>query len=301
MSQAISVSVVVPVLNGADTLGDTLSALVHQSGAPSQTEILVVDNGSKDGTPDLVRRFPVTLLCESKRGPAAARNRGLNQARGEVVAFLDADTLPTRRWLSSITAPFADPHVMLVSGERHDYIAHTPSERFMAQMGVYALEYNIFSKGLPHVSSSNMAVRRSAALALNGFDEDFLTAEDFDFTLRLVRRFPASISREPDAVLFSRHRVTADALGRQAWGYGEGLGRIHLRYPEIGAMNFSRRLALARVQSLRRIKSLVVPRVTRFRWTTPAQAEFAEYHWLWSQWFWRGYFSMLRYQEWRDP
>lgn len=301
MSQAISVSVVVPVLNGARTIGDTLSALVHQVGAPPQTEIFVVDNGSTDGTPELVRRFPATLLCEAKRGPSAARNRGLHQARSEVVAFLDADTLPTRRWLASIIAPFVDPDVMLVSGDRYDYLAHTQTERFMAQMGVFELEYNIFWKGLPHVSSSNMAVRRSAALALDGFDETFLTAEDFDFTLRLSRRFPSPILREPNAVLFSRNRTTADALAHQAWGYGQGMARIHQRYPEIGGMNLARGITLARTMSLRQIKSIILPRVTRFGWVTPAQAEFAHYHWLWSRWFWRGYFSMIQFGKWRDP
>lgn len=294
-----AVSVVIPVLNGADTLGDTLTALVNQMGAPNDTEIIVVDNGSNDGTLEIVRKFEVTVLTEAKRGPAAARNRGLAQARGDIVAFLDADTLPTRRWLNELIAPFVEPSVMLVGGTLRDYIAETAPERFMSQMGAYKFEYNIFREGFPHVSSSNMAVRTSAARALDGFDTGFITAEDFDFTLRLARRFGAHTVRRCHAITLNRHRTTDVALQKQAWGYGEGLGKIHLRYPEIGRLNFSRGLALVWALSVRFCKAVTLSIAARFGLTNATRAEFAKYHWLWSWNFWRGYFSMLRFKEWR--
>lgn len=295
-----TVSVIIPVLNGADTIGDTLTALVHQAGTPADPEIIVVDNGSTDGTLDVVRQFDVTWLTECKRGPSAARNRGLNHARGEVAAFLDADTVPTRRWLNEITSPFADSNVLLVGGQLRDYISRTPPERFMSQMGAFQFEYRIFREGFPHVSSSNMAVRRSAALAIQGWDETFLTAEDFDFTLRLVRHFRCPVIRPPGAILMNRHRRTDDGLRQQAWSYGEGLAKIHLRYPEIGRMDTARRFKLNVTLGVRRMKAVLGPIGARVGWTTSADAEFARYHWLWSRWFWRGFFSMLKYQEWRS-
>src|SRR5260370_26945355 len=103
-----SVSVVIPVLNGEATIGELLGALLTQRDPPAATEVIVVDNGSVDATRDIVRRAGVTLLEEPVRGPAAARNCGLRQARGDVVAHLDADTLPTSRWLAELVAPFAD-------------------------------------------------------------------------------------------------------------------------------------------------------------------------------------------------
>lgn len=296
-----TVSVVVPVLNGADTIGDTLTALVNQAGAPPDAEIIVVDNGSTDGTPEVIRRFHVTCLSERKRGPSAARNRGLYHARGEVVAFLDADTVPTRRWLHELIAPFADAQVMLAAGPLQDYLPQTPAERFMSQLGVYQFEYSIFRAGLPHVCSCNMAVRRAAALAIQGWDESYLTAEDFDFTLRLVRHFGCPIVRAPGAVVMNRHRRTPEALRRQAWGYGEGMGKIHLGYPEIGRLNLTRRLRLLWTLSVRYAKAALTRLAARLRWTTPERAEFFSYHWAWSWWFWRGYFSMLHSKEWRTP
>ncbi|HZQ09392.1 MAG TPA: glycosyltransferase [Anaerolineae bacterium] len=300
MSPEPTVSVVIPVLNGANTIGDTLTSLANQLGAPPNTEIIVVDNGSHDDTQDIVKRFEVTLLTESTRGPSAARNRGLYAARGEIVAFLDADVLPTRYWLQELIAPFAASNVTLVGGALRDYIAETAPERFMAQFGTYQFEYDIFLKGVPHISSSNMAVRREAALAIDGWDEAFITAEDFDFTIRLVRQLNACIERVPNAVALHRHRRTDEALRHQAWRYGEGLARLHLRYPEFGELD-SRRRALNWTLRVRSAKARLLPLAARLGWTTPERAEFAQYHWMWSESFWRGYFSMLYYVEWREP
>jgi hypothetical protein len=88
-------------------------------------------------------------------------------------------------------------------------------------------------------------------------------------------------------------------LRRQAWTYGEGLGKIHLRYPEIGHLDLARRFELAWVCGVRASKAIVLSLAARLGLTTPTLAEFARYHWFWSRWFWRGYFSMLDHKEWR--
>ena len=101
----ITASVVVPVLNGEDTIGDLLIALTHQRGVSGNVEFIIVDNGSTDNTKEIVGAYEVMLLHEPKPGPSAARNRGLYHASGEIVAYLDADTIPTRRWLAENYRP----------------------------------------------------------------------------------------------------------------------------------------------------------------------------------------------------
>lgn len=297
----LKVSVVVPVLDGAGTIGDTLTALANQVGVPRAMEIIVVDNGSTDGTREIVRRYPVCLLSEAKRGAAAARNCGLFEARGEVVAFLDADTLPTRRWLAELTAPFADASVLITGGQVLDYPPQTAPERFMAQAGTFRLEYDFFRKDFAYVGAGNMAVRRSAALAIDGCDETLLTAEDQDFCVRLVRRFECPIVRQPNAILLNRHRMTDDALRRQAWMYGAGHAQIHLRYPDIVRLSLSRWMYVAWTLGVRGVKSMLAAPGRRLGLTSEARAEFARYHWFWSWWFWRGFISMLRFREWHAP
>lgn len=291
MSSELSVSVVIPVLNGAATIGDTLTALLNQRGAPLHREVIVVDNGSTDGTAEIVRPFRAELTYEPVRGASAARNRGLRQARGEVVAFLDADTLPSRRWLTELVAPFADRGVLLVGGQIMDYLPRTPPERFMASVGTPKLEYTLFRQSFPYIPSGTLAVRRSTALDIGGFDETLATAEDLDFCVRMVRRFGCSMLRQPQAILFNRHRSTDESLRRQAWEYGRGLAQVQRRYPEIIRLNVARAVYVGLILSLRWMGSMTVGASHRLGLTSDARAEFARYHWFWSRWFWSGYVS----------
>ena len=94
------VSVIVPVLDGASCIDRCLEALLAQTYPSHRVELIVVDNGSRDATPDRVRTHPVTLLVErSVRSPYAARNAGIQRASGEVIAFTDADCVPAKDWL----------------------------------------------------------------------------------------------------------------------------------------------------------------------------------------------------------
>lgn len=89
------VSVVIPVYNGEQFLGDAIASVLAQG--DELLEILVVDDGSTDGSAALAESFgcPVRVIRQDNAGPAAARNRGIAEARGEFIAFLDADDLYT--------------------------------------------------------------------------------------------------------------------------------------------------------------------------------------------------------------
>lgn len=98
MSSSPTVSVVIPVYNGRETIGETLASLASQTAAP--TEILVIDDGSTDGTADFVRQHagPIRVISKKNEGLAATRNCGVENAIGDWVAFIDADDLwkPTK-------------------------------------------------------------------------------------------------------------------------------------------------------------------------------------------------------------
>src|SRR5512142_1220020 len=115
---SILISVIVPVKNGADTLGDCLQALLSQTGLAygSDYEIIVVDDGSTDGTARLAESFGVTVHRQANAGPASARNAGAMLARGRYLAFTDADCTPAPDWLYEMVKPFEDPSVVGVKG-----------------------------------------------------------------------------------------------------------------------------------------------------------------------------------------
>lgn len=287
-----SVSVVIPVLNGAHTIGDTLRSLLNQAPVDARHETIVVDNGSTDGTVDLVASFGVMLLHVATRGAAAARNAGLRAASGEVVLFCDADTVLTRRWLAEMVAAFDDPGVTLAAGRIVCYPPKTGAERYLSACGVYDVERAVARPWFPLAPSGNMGVRRAAALAVGGFDEAMLTAEDADFCYRVRLAYTGAIAYRPAAVLFHRSRPSNAELRRQAWVYGEGVARLYLRYPDVLPWDL-RRVALVALRAAGRgVLPLLLACGRLVRIVPSHKLEFAVYHRLWTWWFWCGFFRL---------
>ncbi len=285
------VSVVIPAYNAAGTLDETLRALHAQAGAPP-FEIIVVDNASTDATADVARaEGATTVLFEPKRGPAAARNRGLFAARGQIIAHCDADTVPTRRWLRELCAPFADPKTILVAGNTICYPLNTPAERYMQASGVYDTQRKITRTPFPFAPSLNLAVRKEAACSIGGWTEDLLTGEDVDFSHRLLNAYPTEIAYASKAILYHRGRTNDEALCRQAWTWGEGAADLYRRYPNELHWNLLTLWNLvytifssAVLEVVARIAGAIgVMKRDRF--------EFLCYHSLWLRRFWLGYWT----------
>src|SRR5437763_16556472 len=99
-------TIIIPTFNGASRIERCLLALRHQQ-AECEIETLVVDDGSTDSTADVVGRYPsVRLIQQNNAGPAAARNRGAREARGDVLLFTDDDCEPAPGWLHAMLAHF---------------------------------------------------------------------------------------------------------------------------------------------------------------------------------------------------
>lgn len=286
------VSVVVPAYNAAATIGEMLNALQRQSDPPANLEIIVVDNGSTDQTADIVRVIEgVTLLREDKRGPSAARNRGLRHACGEIVVHLDADTLPTRTWLRNIVAPFANPQVVLAAGRTLIFRPATAVERYIAAAGLYETDRAISRLPFPFVPSLNMAVRRSAALAVGGWAEELTTAEDVDFSHRLLKAYPSDIAYASNAVLFHRVRSTPQELVTLAQTYGQGVARMYRRYSDEVQWDVVKTAKVRGRLAQRAILTAFLRAGRAVRIATSQQLEFSQCHLMWSRNFARGFFD----------
>src|SRR5690625_4626709 len=96
------ISVIIPVLDNEDGLRACVHALQQQSLPSERFEIIVVDNGSEDGTLEAAGELPVRLFSQVEpKTPYAARNRGLKEARGRIIAFTDSLCIPDRQWLEN--------------------------------------------------------------------------------------------------------------------------------------------------------------------------------------------------------
>jgi glycosyltransferase involved in cell wall biosynthesis len=113
----MDVSVVVPCFNSELYISECLEALCNQDHPRERYEIILVDNGSDDRSLEIARKFPrVQCLSEPKRGSYAARNRGIANARGEVIAFTDSDCAPARDWVRNMWAGLSPGRPGIVLG-----------------------------------------------------------------------------------------------------------------------------------------------------------------------------------------
>jgi glycosyltransferase involved in cell wall biosynthesis len=237
------ISVVIPAYNAADTLPDCLRALSRQVNVPAPFEVLVIDDGSNDGTPDVVREFlasqplnaglhgVVRLLQQPHTGAAAARNRGIQAARGELILFTDADCVPADDWLAAMARPFQQPGVIGCKG-----VYATRQRELIARFAQaeYEVKYQALSRrdAIDLVDTYSAGYRRAALLAAGGFDPSFpgASVEDVELAFRLSKQGHRLIFN-PAAVVWHRHPPTlAGYLGRKA-RYGFWRTRVYLRHP----------------------------------------------------------------------
>jgi cellulose synthase/poly-beta-1,6-N-acetylglucosamine synthase-like glycosyltransferase len=212
-------------------------------------EILVVDNApTTDATCDLVASLAsadrrIRYTCEPTPGLSRARNHGLAEARYDVVAFTDDDTLADPGWPAALAAGFAsDPQTVCVTGLVVASALETSSEQYFAARYArsQALEPQRYDLGCrpsrlyPYAagifgSGANFAVRRDAIIRLGGFDpllgvgSQGRGGEDLDMFLRVILA-GGRISYLPSALVWHRHRTNAEDLREQIYSYGHGLG-----------------------------------------------------------------------------
>ncbi len=116
---SVFISVVIPTYDASRHLDACLDALAAQDHPARDYEVIVVDNGSTDGSPALARRHPgVTVLEEPTPGVYAARNCGIRRARGEVIAFTDPDCVADRSWIREIARAMSEPGLGVLCGPR---------------------------------------------------------------------------------------------------------------------------------------------------------------------------------------
>jgi glycosyltransferase involved in cell wall biosynthesis len=295
---AVSVSVVVPVFNASATLPALLSALRAQlPNSLGPTEFLFVDNGSTDASRELVERSGLpnlSALLEPKRGPSAARNRGLAAARGEVVALLDADCVPSRGWLRALVEPFADQSVVIVAGGLASFPPRTGAQRFAARYGLNDATRALNNAPLPFANTRNMAVRRSAAEAVGGWPEELTFGEDVEFSYLIRQRFGSEIVFREAALCFHQDRESDEDLLRQAYSYGRGTAVLYRRHSAEVAWTIGHRLHRRRRSTQRRLAARWAGFGRRLGRVSSEDAEFAAYLARWDQTYWRGFADSWR-------
>ncbi len=220
-----SVSVIVPAYNEAVGIARAVRSLAG-SDYPD-VEVVVVDDGSTDGTAEIVEALgePLAVVVrQENRGKAAALNHGIARSSGEVVVMVDGDTVLAADAVGRLVAPFADPSVGAVSGNAK--VGNRSGLLGRWQHVEYVMGFNLDRRMfhvlgcIPTVPGAVGAFRRRALEAVGGVGEDTL-AEDTDLTMA-VNRAGWRVVYEPAAVAWTEAPTTLNGLWRQRyrWAYG---------------------------------------------------------------------------------
>jgi glycosyltransferase involved in cell wall biosynthesis len=250
-------SVVICSLNGAAGIDRCLSALAEQKDV--ELQVIVVDDGSTDGTSEVAREHGVTVLRhETNRGASAARNTGIRAATAPIVAFLDDDCEPEPQWARELVEAY-DEDVIAVGGP----IAPSAPEGFMLgflrrnnplvplEMNLahsvkllYRLYLYVLRQWAPEerhdkrevytLVGANMSVLRDVTAEV-GFDERFrFGGEDLDISLQLRRRFPEGrLVVTPGAVVRHHFEPSLRDTLRRSRAYGRGGAKLYLKWPAL--------------------------------------------------------------------
>ena len=222
------VSVVLPVRNGERTVGDCINSILAADYPPDRREVVVVDNASIDGTAEIIKRYPVRYVYEARLGRSAARNRGIQESRGEIVAFIDADCVASTQWLRQLTAGFEEDGVSGVAGEILAFPPTTLAERYYAMQRARP-QASAVNRSRPYAVTANVAFRRDTFDRIGVFDRRFPSGQDMDFGWRFFDAGLKLVYRER-ALVFHRHRPTGRGLFRQYFFRAQGWALIHQKY-----------------------------------------------------------------------
>lgn len=262
----VMITVVMPVHNGMPWLRDQLAALVAQE-YDDEWEVIVADNGSTDGTQDLLtdlagRHERIRWIDASAvAGASAARNAAVRTARGELMAFCDADDVVHPGWLTACARTLESVDIMAGVFDFWTLNGLPESPPTAASMREFPF--------LPAGLGANLAVRLQAFEAVGGFAEDLLTGEDIDLCWRLqLEGYRFAIA--PDAVVSKRDRTGFRGMFQQASAFGRSGPVLYRRYRKHGARRNLSGAARSWLWILVQLPGLMAPGRRRIQWARAA-------------------------------
>ena len=218
------VSIIVPAYNSESTIAGCIESLLKLT--YPRKEILVIDDGSTDATPSILEQYSrINILRTKNQGPSRARNLGIRKAKGDFIAFTDADCIAAPDWLEELFKGFKDPRVAGVGGDQVSPADETPFGRnvqsFMKTVGLVSDYMKTHEKitRTRHNPTCNVMYRRDVLVEAGLFDEKLWPGEDVDIDLKITR-LGYSLYYNPDAVVRHYRPKNLSSFSRMMRRYG---------------------------------------------------------------------------------
>jgi GT2 family glycosyltransferase len=246
------ISVIVCTCNGSATIGGCLEGLSRLR--YPDYEVIVVDDGSSDGTASIVKQFMsergdamrLRLIEVANGGLSRARNIGLDAATGQIVAYLDDDAWPDEDWLSYLAQTFRTTSHVGVGGPNIPPRDDGFVARCVARSPGGPIHVLLTDTAAEHIPGCNMSFRADALRAAGGFDPQFrIAGDDVDICWRLQER-GGTLGFNPAAVVWHRRRSSVRAYWKQQVNYGRAESDLERKWPQkynaIGHLSWCGRL-----------------------------------------------------------
>ncbi len=185
---SIVVTVIIPVYNDAERLKLCLQALENQTFAAEAYEVIVVDNRSTEAVAPLVTAFKhARCLFEEQQGSYAARNRGLSQARGEILAFTDSDCIPRPDWIERGVAILRDDDRIGLIGGRVELFSIDPNQPTAAELYeiMGSFQQKVYVEQKHFGATANLITTRNVMDIVGPFDASLLSGGDGEWGRRV--------------------------------------------------------------------------------------------------------------------
>ncbi len=218
-SPALQVSFIIPAMNEATLIVGALDSIrrLRPHSEITVAEVIVVDSGSTDATPDIARAAGCHVVSAAAGNVAASRNLGAAGAVGNILAFLDADCELPASWLEQIAAEFRDQAVVATGMQ----MAAPASDATWVEHSWYTLAHSTGSeqesRDTDWLATFNLAVRADAFHGIGGFDETLATCEDVDLGYRLGEGGRLRVIAGDGVVHHGESKTLKEFFRREAW------------------------------------------------------------------------------------
>lgn len=281
------ISVVIPALNSAETLPHTLSSIFSNKFPSENFEVIVVDNGSVDGTDKIATKFPVKLYYCSKKGYAPTLNVGIKEAKGELIGFTASDCIVYANWLERISEFFAKnarvdgvggPVLSPQNGFRNDiekYTAELWMEDNRFPKKVQKAQYGrMYSGGM--LGITNCAYKKETLISEGLFDENVGHSSDVDFTWKLIKKGRTLLFDPSIKVVHIGFPWTLQGVFNQQFRWGKNFTKVWMKYRPFNIVDDSK----AEIMAFRQLTSAFLQLISPSSQPTTKRM-LRCYHYIW--------------------
>jgi O-antigen biosynthesis protein len=224
------ISVVVCSYNGAKTIRDTMEGLKKLD--YPDFEVIVINDGSNDATQEIVSDYNVKLISTKNGGLSRARNRGIDEATGEIIAYIDDDAYPDPQWLKYLASLYLNSDFAGIGGPNIAPDGDGPIAFCVSNAPGRPVHVLTSDEIAEHIPGCNMSFRRNILQEIGGFDSVFRAAgDDVDICWRIQEK-GYTIGFHPSAFVWHHCRNSIRMYWKQQIGYGKAEALLEKKWPE---------------------------------------------------------------------